>query len=489
MIDSKQFIITNNGYTHDDWYSFSLSCGKILSYHKELQVHHNTDYSVVLLGHAWSVLPADQQQSPQDFVIHSNCQITEEEIIQEEKTWCGRYLLIANGNIYLDTIGSLGVFYHADAISSSIRILCEYADIPIHYPNIKHREAPDFILGMDTGYHGINRLLPSQVLDLSSLQYHTRRLLPDGHIKKEDEKEQIESFKKVFTTSLANMSSTISQNKIFIALTGGRDSRATLSMFENSNLYYDIFLLQHNRISDGDVYIPPLLSKSINKELKYIKRTGKANSQLYKEYQIHCAGFAVDEDWLFYAYEQYQRLREEHNNLIIIRSSVWEIPNNYYKHYNPEPYDIKKIYPDLINDPQQLTSAENWVRYASNDHINSDIDLWDRTLWELRNGCWTSSIEQSLDILDDITSIQICNCRLFLSFLYGFSEKERYEKHHEEQIANYLCPQFKDIPYDYQGGYVPKRVMLMRKLKYNEEVFRGKIRDFVYGHIIKNGKK
>ena len=52
-----------------------------------------------------------------------------------------------------------------------------------------------------------------------------------------------------------------------------------------------------------------------------------------------------------------------------------------------------------------------------------------------------------------------------------------------------MIPEFKDIPYDYQGGYIPKYVTILRKLKYNEEVFRGKIRDFVYGHIMKNGKK
>ena len=61
----------------------TLSCGKILSYHKELNICHNADNSVILLGHAWSVLPIEEQAPPSSFVENMNRTLTEEEIIQE----------------------------------------------------------------------------------------------------------------------------------------------------------------------------------------------------------------------------------------------------------------------------------------------------------------------------------------------------------------------------------------------------------------------
>ena len=152
-------------------------------------------------------------------------------------------------------------------------------------------------------------------------------------------------------------------------------------------------------------------------------------------------------------------------------------------------YDLLEIFPSLKYKKDHLNSAEEWVKYAKNDTINKEINIWDRTYWEFDNTCWLAPIEQSLDIIDHITFIQPANCRRFISIMYGFDEKYRKNKILEELITTHICPQFKDIPYDYQGGYIPKYVTILRKLKYNEEVFRGKIRDYVYGHIMKNGKK
>ena len=158
MIDSKQFIIANTIFKKEDWIYMTLSCGKILSYHKELNICHNADNSVILLGHAWSVLPIEEQVPPSSFVENMNRTLTEEEIIQEEKTWCGRYVLITNDNIYLDTIGLLGIYYHPNAISSSINVLCQYLAIPVVFPDLKQGDQPPFLPGMMTGYKDILRL-------------------------------------------------------------------------------------------------------------------------------------------------------------------------------------------------------------------------------------------------------------------------------------------------------------------------------------------
>ena len=315
MIDSKQFIITDNGYDQDNWCTITLSCGKKLSYHQDLAICHNQDYSIVLLGHAWSVLPAEEQLSPQEFVMQSNSQITEEEIIQEEKTWCGRYLLIANDYIYLDAIGLLGVYYHKEAISCSVNVLCQHLNIPIIFPDIKQGDIPPFLPGTMTGYENIIRLMPSQILNINTLMCHTRKLLPDAKIAENSLEQQIKAFSKTFVCSLNNMYDYLDNKNIMIALTGGRDSRALLAILSQTDIPYKLFSLEHKHISDGDVFIPPILAKAVNKHFLYVKREDTFDSKLHNDFRTHCAGFAYDEDWDFYSYKQYQCLTNETKKL------------------------------------------------------------------------------------------------------------------------------------------------------------------------------
>lgn len=489
MIDSKQFIIANTIFKKEDWLYITLSCGKILSYHKELNICHNADNSVILLGHAWSVLPIEEQVPPSSFVENMNRTLTEEEIIQEEKTWCGRYVLIANDNIYLDTIGSLGIYYHQCAISSSINVLCQHLAIPFVFPDLKQGDQPPFLPGMQTGYNGILRLMPSQILDIANNTYHIRKLLPDGYIKTTDTKQQIEYFIKHYSCSLRNMYAHFNKKPLKLALTGGRDSRTALALLEHTKIPYDIFSLQHPHISDGDIFLPIKLSKIVGKKLYYIKRKNHRDQFLYDDFHTHCSGFAFDEDWDFYSCKQYQELLKQDKDIVVLRSGVWSIQSSVYMYSYEGRYDLCEMFPSLKYKKNHLNSAEEWLEYAKKDTINEEINIWDRTYWEFDNTCWLAPIEQSLDIIDHITFIQPANCRRFISIMYGFDEKYRKNKILEELITAHICPQFKDIPYDYQGGYIPKYVTILRKLKYNEEVFRGKIRDYVYGHIMKNGKK
>ena len=466
MIDSKQFIITNKPFEKDDWCSLTLINGKILSYHRGLHVCHNPDCSVLLLGHAWSVVSEEELYSPYHFIESASKDISEEDIIKEECHWCGRYIVIANNRIYLDTAGVLGVFYSPEVISSSLHVACTYLCIPMVYPDIKLKENPDFVPGMQTTYPEIKRLLPSQVLHMDTLTYHTRPLLPEGIIKESTDKAQIELLTKHYECSLKNMSKEFYGQKIWLAITGGIDSRTVLAMLEKSGLPYQLFTLEHNHISDGDVIIPAMLAKTLKRTYRFIRRKGVRDNYRYKAYQTNCAGYAVDEDWIFHSYGQYEALlSNEKDHIVMIRSSVWGIPNEFYRRFNPDHYDITKVFSGITKRPELYDNAMKWLEYVKGDNINSGITLWNRTLWELRSGCWLSSIEQSLDIIDNITSVQSCNCRLFLSILFGFDLQDRFSKKHEERITAYLCPSLKGIPYDYQNGYKFSFAFMKRKLK------------------------
>ena len=84
------------------------------------------------------------------------------------------------------------------------------------------------------------------------------------------------------------------------------------------------------------------------------------------------------------------------------------------------------------------------------DKTNDWMTIWDRTYFDLRLGCWLSSVEQSCDIMDGMTFIQPCNSRILLSILLDFDRTDRVAKKHQEKIVRSLCPLIASIPYDYQ---------------------------------------
>ena len=110
MINDKQFILGQKSFQSLGWKNLQLSNGFVLSYQEKLKVWTNDPRNIVLLGNMWQVDP--NRESPQEELkkLVMTGKTTHEDVFEVEKTWCGRYLLIVDDWIYLDTIGSLGVF-------------------------------------------------------------------------------------------------------------------------------------------------------------------------------------------------------------------------------------------------------------------------------------------------------------------------------------------------------------------------------------------
>lgn len=467
MLNSRQFLISDTIFSDKDWLNIKLSTGKILNYQKDLPVFSNKNNSVVLLGDAWQVLP--DKPSPEEQI--ALCNGSFDEIIEIEKTWCGRYCIIAQDLIYLDTCGLLGVFYSENNLSSSLNVLCQVEKRKVLQPKIFRGVMPDFVPGMDTEYDGISRLLPSQVYNYLGKKLIYRKLLPDSIYTGLSDQERTSIFSSFFTTSLKNMKSHFNGYSVLIALTGGRDSRAALSLLQYSGIPFETFTLEHDSISDADKRIPPRVSNAVGKSHIYVKRQRKKfSSKRIKEFESHTAGQVVDQDKLFYGYGQYQELQESVSGpVVILRSGVWGIAIDYYSKY----FKGKTITRDNICDFFQLlkyntkycSSVHKWFDWVENDSNNQDITIENRLYWEIRAGCWLSDIEQSFDLLDKVTSIQPLNCRLLLSCILGYDFELRKAKLHEEYIITYACEKLNNIPYDYQQTHIEKNDII-KKNKY-----------------------
>lgn len=460
MIDSKQFYIDRNATTNRTaWISYPLKDGHYIHLQEDLNIIFQQD-GAILIGYAWQIDPQRQSPAEEMSVLLQKSDITTVDVFEIEKTWCGRYLLIVNNWIFLDAIGSLGVFYGDNTISSSLKILCEQESLPISYPKIEHGHLPDFFPGMQTPYPGIRRLLPSQIYNISKQQVITRPLLIDHF--PQQKKDDYSTFIRLFENSIKQIYILFSDKNIEIALTGGRDSRALVALVENSNIQYNTFTLWHSHISDADIAIPAKIAKSVHRTHRLIKRNAKNYSESRRlDYQRHTAGMAVDEDWEFYSYGQYQQVRKDGKDAVILRSSIWEIACEYYTMVCGEKaQDIEYLFPGIKTNSAFRKSIEEWQAMVQEDKNNQFLTLVTRTFWDLREGCWLSSIEQSFDLMDGIISIQPLNSRLFLSLLMSFNLDNRKTKKYEEVITNNLCPQFATITYDYK--YISRRVKIKR---------------------------
>lgn len=378
-------------------------------------------------------------------------------------------MLISGEHIFLDATGMLGIFYDKNQVSNSLNVLCNIKRMKIQYPTIHHGVLPDFIPGTFTEYSDIKRLLPCQVYNYVTGEIMIRPLLPDGITKYENDRCRIDAFIDYYTTALKNMSELFIGKELWLALTGGYDSRTALALFNKSDIEFKTFTLEYDDILDADIELPKHLSKKIEKEWWYIKRKCVEYSpKRNRQYMIHSSGMAVDQDKLFYAYNQYQKLRKYNKDIVILRSGIWECVIDYFDKYNKSGMPLSESnishffrgnnYIDLFD-----KSTREWFKMVNNDKFNTEISIENRVYWDLRLGCWLSSIEQTFDMMDGIISIQPTNSRLFLSILMGFDLDMRKTKIHQVKIIENAASALIGIPFanEYKNNQSGKKIKVL----------------------------
>lgn len=466
MINKKQFIIAKKKIHSSDYIYVELKNNYILSYHKDLNIYINKQYEIILLGIAWQV--KEKKEDPvseiEKLAEKYEGYIPEEEILRMEESWCGRYVLIVNEKIYLDATGLLGIFYSREGISSSCMMLAEIMGLPqiIYRPTFGFNWLP----GPLTQYEQIKRLLPSQIYNYNDQTINSRQLLATHIPRYKDEQERIEAFSELFSNSLHNLQDMFPEKKILIALTGGYDSRTLLALAEYAGIDYMCYTLEHKKISEGDTKIPPKLCAALKKDYIYVPRGKNFSEKLKRNYEIHTAGLADDEDKRFYAYGQYQELVEKYGNVVLLRSGVWETATYYFEKFidNNRKLDFESIYSFFMGDGLVKKSLEFYARWINKTPLPG-LSECNRFYWEQRDANWLSSIEQSFDIMDGVISLQPLNSRLLLSILVDFPVEERRIKMHQMKIISFASPCLAEIEYGKKKLNTYKRIVeKIRKL-------------------------
>lgn len=447
MIDAGQFILSKEKYSRPDFECLRLRDGYYLSFHKKLRVYTHCQYPVLLLGIAWQA-GKDRQDPVCELEMLAEKwkgQIPEREILAMEETWCGRYVLIVGENVYLDATGLLGVFYGGGAVSSSLRLLAEYMRLPERL--FEPSGDINWLPGPFTQYDSIRRLLPSQIYGYCSGVVRPRELRASLRTEKWSEEERISLFVDTFRFSLSNLRRAVPGKEILIALTGGYDSRTLLSLAKDAKLRFSSFTLEHDRMPEGDVGIPQELSEIAGCPYFYIFRKKENFRREWEdEYTRHTLNLADDGDKSHYAHGQYQELVQRFGEVVILRSSVWEVAIDYLEKVTGSERSPENLceYYNLPKQSLEHRSLEAYFQWAAGAGMQ-EMSAANQFFWEQRYGSWMSSIEQSFDLMDGVVSLHPVNSRFFLSLLMDFPKEERLVRMHQVKIMARACPELAKV--------------------------------------------
>ena len=452
-----QFAILKNRASSPDCETEELRNGWILSWHKKVPVVHNRETGVLVIGNVWQTLGG--RLSPREAVG----KITDtEELLRQEESWCGRYVLIIHEKVYLDASGLFGVFCCDKGISSDLSVLRDELNLK------KSSWTPDDIMrwypGPDTPYAGIRRLLPSQVYDLDSREISFRNILAASVPVYEDREALTEAFTGQFCTSLQNLDKEFAGRKLLLALTGGYDSRTLLALSVKAGIDFECYTLEHDNMPLGDIEYPPKICEITGSKYCYYRREQSLYSkEREEEYLEHLQWMQMEQDRTFYAYDQYQELVRKFGPVVLLRSGVWEIAQEYDRRAVGETADVEDVlnYYELPLQSQEADAFRNYFKWCEKNPL--PLTDTNRYFWEQRCGSWIAESEHGFDIYEDIISLQPVNCRMLITMLLQFPKEERMVKQHQAIITQSICPGLKDIPYGKNENYTRSKLQKIKK--------------------------
>lgn len=368
---------------------------------------------VWLLGNAFC---ADGEKSAEeDIKSFSGDSLTE-----LSRFWTGRYVLITENELLTDATGLMGAFYSKNGtVSSSLKLLATTQNLKttssINASGINWQILPL------TLFDGIKKLLSTERIDLSNgFSVKRNNWVTDyRHLTTE---EKCEKTAEILKNAVKNISA-FSGKKIVLALTGGKDSRVTLSALLNAGVGFSTYTAEHENISSSDRKLPQKLAKAFGKKHEYIKRQ-KLDQNKLSDYYNFSASNSKGADAAFYACGQFDSFGED---TLILRSGLFEAAQTYARRHTTEQnfFEDMTAHYFVLKNGKQREAFELWADNAMRNPIDY-VDIRDRFYIEQRVGGWAAAIEQSFDIAD-FTSIQIANCKELLSIFLSCNDKERAE--------------------------------------------------------------
>lgn len=454
----RQFVIGSKPVKYRaDWRTVELDSECFLSHCPNLPVKSSRDTD----GMVWHLIGIAVQTEPHrlDPLDEIACTPTAE-IPSCYRYWSGRWVLIGNGEVHLDATGLLGCYYltntssakrHTPWASSSPALLAEVAG-----DRVGREDPHELRRGVGINWFPLPRsrfscmahLLPSQVLRLKDGAILKRLLFKDisGVLSYEQILDRLQVSLLTFMHRMP-----IKGRTVWLALTGGFDSRLLLAVVSKSGIPVRTYTQEYKGMSLGDRLLPEKIAAIVGLEHVFV-RTAKFDKQKAALYDAHTARSHAERDRDFWARNQW---RFANKGDLILRASCFEVGRYLYRDKLPgrdlpSPEKLLRAFGEPAVSTMKAGMAEwiDWVKQTPHEGL-----AWqDRFHIEQRLAGWLSSDMQSWDLthVDHLNPISSSNA---FELLLKIPPKLRAKGQHHIDIIRRIAPELLKVPVNPTGNY------------------------------------
>ncbi|MGY3602741.1 MULTISPECIES: asparagine synthase-related protein [unclassified Bradyrhizobium] len=372
----RQWIITSSRVIAPSLHfkSLPLATGLYLHHDQDLQVAVDTINKSVTLGHVIRE-PGSQENS------HYST---------------GRFVLIASPWLSLDAMGLLGVYYfegqHEVVCSSSVALIAEVTGLsPETFP-LYWKKGFNWDL-MPTGrIAGLKKLYCDQALNLQdrAIEQRPRSVRTDL-----SEAAACNALSTYFAQLMVNLGARY--QRIYLALTGGLDSRMLMSSLLASGVNFEAFTWSFDAHSERDAELAKQICKRYGIVHREIVAEG-SNPSALENYRRHTAECVDDADAHHLVPGNFYRIFQPGD--LILLGDGFEISADPYALSTcalSTASSIAVVFGEE-NSPRVKAALDAWITYRGSQRI-SNMEISDTFYLDQRLSGWQASICQGQDCL------------------------------------------------------------------------------------------
>jgi hypothetical protein len=424
-------------------------------------------------------------------------------------SWAGRWVLVGNNQLHMDASGMLGCFYRIAYentkrvqevwVSSSAALLAD--EINNGCQKIGNtqllRGKMNWYPPPVSGFKSICRLLPSQILLLSSGETVPRRLIPEGQ-ENNDYSQILDVLQERLVTSLRRVSQ--GYDSIWIPLSAGYDSRLVLALALHAGLSAKTYTFkkeyewQRAKLKKpitslalkADMILPPLIAKEVGVEHRWIPK-GAYSKEAVELFDKHTGEHTLENDRVYFSHGQWSWTK---NTDLFLRGHIFAVGKYMWRKLFPQPLALGEL-PEvneilekfhLKKESIQATGITKWLGWVSQTG-KEKIDWRDRFQIEQRLGGWNSCIDQALDLVEG-EKYYVVNSSSIFHLLLSIPEDIRATKQHHIDLIRRLEPRLLRFPVNPPDSSFQKMKMkILRKFRSLNSLPPSSVVPYIYGKV------
>lgn len=380
------------------------------------------------------------------------------------RSWDGRWVLIGNGEVHTDLRGSIPVFYTYHSLASTPGIL-RPGERPLH--QLTKSERCDWFPAPGTGFQGVSRVLPSQVLTLGDRSCLARALPTPAQLSPGD---VIGTMRDLLRTTIQ----TLDCDRIVVPVTAGWDSRLVLSACVDAGVEALCVTLTYPQISKADWGLPPLLAKAVGYEHRRVGPgpRGERSPEAGDMYDAQVGGHIREMDRRFFERGQYDWVRPGD---AILRGLSLDTLRRRHHVWPPDGVEdadslVRWLQPSAV----QEAGLRRYLAWIQEDP--QPLPFGFRYSLEQGESAWASLSEVALDLTPG-RSLNPGNSWLFADTVLSLPLEARARSEHHRVVIEQNAPRLLDHPVNpAESRWRPRRLaaaLQRRAVRWTRRVRQG----------------